>query len=211
MEPAVQAPQSFSTIRLQLTHGVRTILRLLCMVHSMSSRPTGSSSPGDFKPEEYKTIEPPSCLSHSDTWSSNTTCEHFPLCRLSTCQTMAEPAQIAINGANFSRYECQIACAIKLFVKNANNAVPTDETIGFIINSLRGIVNGVPLPCNTIVSQLQSHPLEGVRSCYMSVYVNRGHWEREAGRVWYAWLKQNNNVVKRCVSSCFLHTRLRGD
>ncbi|KAL9134202.1 MAG: hypothetical protein Q9175_004618 [Cornicularia normoerica] len=33
--------------------------------------------------------------------------------------------------------------AIKLYIRNSNNATPSDETIGVIINSLRGQVNGV--------------------------------------------------------------------
>ena len=57
-----------------------------------------------------------------------------------------EPAYISLNGWNFSRYECQVAMAIKLYIRNSSNAVPSDETIGVIINSLRGQVNGVSLP-----------------------------------------------------------------
>lgn len=34
---------------------------------------------------------------------------------------------------------------------------------------------------------------------YMSVYVNKSHWDIEARRVYYAWLKQNDNLVKRSV------------
>ena len=33
----------------------------------------------------------------------------------------------------------------------------------------------------------------------MSVYVNKSYWNREASRVYYAWLKQNDNIVKRSV------------
>ena len=57
-----------------------------------------------------------------------------------------EPAYVSLNGWNFSRYECQIAMAIKLYVRNSNNAIPSDETVGVIINSLRGQVNGVSSP-----------------------------------------------------------------
>ena len=116
----------------------------------------------------------------------------------------SEPAQITINGATFSRYECQVACAIKLFIKNANNAVPSDETVGYIVNSLRGKVNGVAFPCKDIMQQIQRHSQEGVRSIYMSVYVNKSHWGREASRVYYAWLKQNDNLVKRLVIRIFI-------
>ena len=38
--------------------------------------------------------------------------------------------------------------AIKLYIRNSNNAIPSDETVGVIINSLRGQVNGVSPPCN---------------------------------------------------------------
>ncbi|KAF6233861.1 hypothetical protein HO173_008073 [Letharia columbiana] len=109
----------------------------------------------------------------------------------------SEPAQITINGATFSRYECQVACAIKLWIKNANSAVPSDETLGYIVNSLRGKVNGTAMPCQNIMPQIQRHSQEGVRSIYMSVYVNKSYWNREASRVYYAWLKQNDNIVKR--------------
>ena len=57
-----------------------------------------------------------------------------------------EPAYVFLNGWNFSRYECQVAMAIKLYIRNSNNAVPSDETVGVIINALRGQVNGVSLP-----------------------------------------------------------------
>lgn len=110
---------------------------------------------------------------------------------------MSEPAHVTINGTTFSRYECQISCAIKLWIKNANNAVPSDDTLGYIVNSLRGRVNGTALPCQNIMAQIQRHSQEGVRSIYMSVYVNQSHWGREASRVYYAWLKQNDNIVKR--------------
>ncbi|CAD6574789.1 MAG: hypothetical protein ASARMPRED_006914 [Alectoria sarmentosa] len=110
---------------------------------------------------------------------------------------MPEPAQVTINGATFSRYECQLACAINLWIKNANKAVPSDETLGYIINSIRGKVNGTGLPCQNIIPQIQRHSQEGVRSIYLSVYVNKNHWERQANRVYYAWLKQNDNLVKR--------------
>lgn len=110
---------------------------------------------------------------------------------------MADFQHLTINGATFSRYECQISCAIKLWIKNANNAAPSDETLGYIVNSLRGKVSGTGLPCQNIMPQIQRHSQEGVRSIYMSVYVNKSHWGREANRVYYAWLKQNDNLVKR--------------
>ena len=112
---------------------------------------------------------------------------------------MSAPAQITFNGATFSKYECEISCAIKLWIKNANNAVPSDDTLGYIINSLRGF-NGTAMPCQNIVHQIQRHSQEGVRSIYMSVYVNKSYWQREASRVYYAWLKQNDNIVKRSVA-----------
>ena len=112
---------------------------------------------------------------------------------------MSEPAHVIINGATFSRYELEVVCAIKLWIKNANNAVPSDEILGYVVNSLRGKVNGTPPPCQNIVPQIQRHSQEGVRSLYMSVYVNKSYWDREANRVYYAWLKQNDNIVKRFV------------
>ena len=57
-----------------------------------------------------------------------------------------EPTHIFLNGWSFSRYECQVAMAIKLYIRNSNNVTPSDETIGVIINSLRGQVNGVSFP-----------------------------------------------------------------
>lgn len=58
-----------------------------------------------------------------------------------------EPTHITLNNYTFSRYECQIAMALKLYTRNPLNATPSDETVGVIINSLRGQVNGVsPAP-----------------------------------------------------------------
>ena len=112
---------------------------------------------------------------------------------------MSVPAQVIINGVAFSRYELEVVCAIKLWIKNANNTVPSDEILGYVVNFLRGKVNGTPLPCANIVRQIQRHSQEGVRSIYMGVYVNKSYWDREAHRVYYAWLKQNDNIVKRFV------------
>ena len=112
---------------------------------------------------------------------------------------MSAPAQVIINGVTFSKYELEVSCAIKLWIKNANNAVPSDETLGYIVNSLRGNA-GTSLPCQNVVPQIQRHSQEVVRSIYMSVYVNKSYWGREASRVYYAWLKQNDNIVRRLVS-----------
>lgn len=117
---------------------------------------------------------------------------------------MSTPAQVTINGATFSKYELEVSCAIKLWIKNANSAVPSDETLGYIINSLRGKVNGTAMPCQNLVPQIQRHSQEAVRSIYMSVYVNKSYWGREASRVYYAWLKQNDNIVKRFVPEALL-------
>ena len=102
---------------------------------------------------------------------------------------LSVPAQVIINGAAFSKYECEICCAIKLYIRDVNNAVPSDDTLGYIINSMRGEVNGSPLPCQNIIPQIQRHSQEQVRSIYMSVYVNKSFWGREANRVYNARLK----------------------
>lgn len=114
-----------------------------------------------------------------------------------TGNTSMEPAYVALNGWNFSRYECQVAMAIKLYIRNSNNATPSDETVGVIINSLRGQVNGVPAPIYNVVSTLQSHRLESHRTLYLQVYCARQYWQQEATRVWYAWMRQNDALVQR--------------
>ncbi len=86
----------------------------------------------------------------------------------SNSPTMAN-ARIYINNHAFSRYECEIACAIQLFIRNANNKVPTDETLGFIIKALRGEINGESLPCQSMVSMIERYDTESVRSIYLSV------------------------------------------
>ena len=80
-----------------------------------------------------------------------------------------EHTRVLINNHAFSRYECEIACAIQLYIRNANNRVPTDETLGFIIKALRGHVNGEPLPCQGMVSVIERYNTETVRSIYLSV------------------------------------------
>ena len=102
---------------------------------------------------------------------------------------LSVPAQFIINGATFSKYECEICCAIKLWIRDANNAAPSDKILGYIIKSMRGKVNGSPLPCQNILQQIQRHSQAQVRSIYMSVYVNKSYWEREAIRVYNAGLK----------------------
>ncbi|KAL9076163.1 MAG: hypothetical protein Q9161_001210 [Pseudevernia consocians] len=117
--------------------------------------------------------------------------------------TPMEPAYVCLNGWNFSRYECQVAMAIKLYIRNSNNATPSDETVGVIINSLRGQVNGyqVPAPIYNVVSTLQSHRLESHRALYLQVYCARQYWQQEATNVWYAWMRQNDALVQRFVAS----------
>ena len=120
---------------------------------------------------------------------------------------MSAPAQVTLNGATFSKYELEVSCAIKLWIRNANNAIPSDETLGYIVNSLRGKVNGTAMPCQNLLPQIQRHSQEAVRSIHISVYVNKVYWEREANRVYYAWLKQNDNIVKRFVPEAHLLLR----
>ncbi|KAL6718454.1 hypothetical protein ACLMJK_004545 [Lecanora helva] len=107
------------------------------------------------------------------------------------------PMRIPINNRIFSKYECEIACAIKLYIRNANNKVPTDETLGYIIKALRGEINGQPLPCQNMVYAIEHYDTEAVRSIYLSVYCNREHWKAEARKVWFAWLAQNDALVQR--------------
>ena len=114
---------------------------------------------------------------------------------------MSEPDKITLNGATFSRYECQVCCAIKLWIKTANKAAPSDDSLGYIVNSLRGKVNGTAMPCKNILDQIKRHSEEGVRSIHLSVACNESHWAREASRVYYAWLKQNSEIVKRFASA----------
>ena len=115
---------------------------------------------------------------------------------------MSESAQVTINGAIFSRYECQVSCAIKLWIKDSNNATPSDDNLGYIVKFLRGTDDETVLPCQNIVAQIRRHSEEGVRSIYESVYVNKSHWEREASRVYIGlgFLMQKHNIAKRSVS-----------
>ena len=86
-----------------------------------------------------------------------------------TCSFQMSSSQVWINNSAFSKYECEIACAIQLYIRNANNRVPTDETLGFIIKALRGDVNGVPLPCQNMVYIIEHYDTEAVRAIYLSV------------------------------------------
>lgn len=119
------------------------------------------------------------------------------ICETNSKKTPMEPTCVSLNGWNFSRYECQVAMAIKLYIRNSNNATPTDETVGVIINSLRGQVNGVPAPIYNVVSTLQSHRLESHRTLYLQVYCARQYWQQEATNVWNAWMSQNDALVQR--------------
>lgn len=81
--------------------------------------------------------------------------------------TMALTLQATLNNHTFSRYECQIACAIQLYIRNANNQVPSDDTIAQIIQYLRG--GGHPPPCLNLVILIQHHSREDHRALYLSV------------------------------------------
>lgn len=86
--------------------------------------------------------------------------------------TIMEPMQVTINHHIFSRYECTIACALQLYIKNANNQRPSDDTLGFIVKSLRGEINGEPLPCQSMVYIIQHYEVEAVRAIYLSVRIH---------------------------------------
>lgn len=97
---------------------------------------------------------------------------------------MSPPAEVTINGATFSRYECQLSCAIKLWIKDVDNAPPYDETLGYIIKRLRGDVDNTVLSCKNIVAQIEHHAEENIRSIHFDVRVDRRYWESEATRVY---------------------------
>ena len=112
---------------------------------------------------------------------------------------MSALTHATINGVTFSRYELQLVCAIKLWIRNANNVVLSDEILGDVVNFLRGKVNRTGLPCLNIVPQIQRDAREEVRAIYMSAYVNKSYWDREANRVYSAWLKQHDTLVNKFV------------
>ena len=87
----------------------------------------------------------------------------------STASSGMEASHITINGQVFSRHECEIACAIKLYVKNASNQTPSDETMGYVLRCMRGEVNGIPLQCHQMVHAIEHYNTEAVRSIYLSV------------------------------------------
>ncbi|MCJ1455125.1 hypothetical protein MMC28_005479 [Mycoblastus sanguinarius] len=108
-----------------------------------------------------------------------------------------ELQQVTLNGEVFSKYECKIAVAIKLYIRNSNNQTPSDESLGYVINSMRGIVGGEPMCCYDIVNLLQRHPREDHRSIYLSVYCDKKFWEPAAREAWMIWLRQNDELVQR--------------
>ena len=81
-----------------------------------------------------------------------------------------EPQRITLNGHVFTRYECEIACAIQLYIRLANNKTPSDETLGCIIRDLRGRINDPIPPTQNMVLLLQYHEREDHRAIYLSVY-----------------------------------------
>ena len=83
--------------------------------------------------------------------------------------TMALAFQATLNNHTFSRYECQIACAIQLYIRNANNQVPSDDTIAQIIQYLRGQTGGYLPPCSNLIILIQHHFREDHRALYLSV------------------------------------------
>lgn len=99
------------------------------------------------------------------------------------------------NGVAFSRYELELAVALKLWIKETNNWPLSDEKIGLIFNSLRGRVNRAALPCQGLVVKIQRHPQEKVRAIYMSVYVSKSYWDKEARRVYDAWTSRHYDRI----------------
>ena len=108
--------------------------------------------------------------------------------------------QVTLNGQTFSKYECKIAIAIKLYIRNNNNQTPNDESVGYVMNFMRNIVDGVPMNCEGILPKLRGHAREDHRAIYLAVYCDRRFWESTARDVWMDWLRQNDEIVQRSVA-----------
>lgn len=85
------------------------------------------------------------------------------------CSFPMEPQQISLNDHVFTRFECEIACAIQLYIRLANNKIPSDETLACIIRDLRGHINKPIAPTENMVLLLQYHEREDHRAIYLSV------------------------------------------
>ena len=84
-----------------------------------------------------------------------------------------------LNEHLFTRYECEIACAVQLFIRAANNnQLPTDKDLARVLGHLRGrdgftgVADRETLPPTTnMVLSLQYHEREDHRIIYLSVCV----------------------------------------
>ncbi|KAF6241836.1 hypothetical protein HO173_000548 [Letharia columbiana] len=90
------------------------------------------------------------------------------------------PLHIAWRGVPFTLYECQLACALKIYVKFEDGTIPDDQTIGQVIGTSSGLQN---MDCGGLVAHLRA-----TNDIYPEMLAGGEPTAIWATNVWNTWL-----------------------
>ena len=94
--------------------------------------------------------------------------------------TYVQSLYLAWEGTPFTRYECQLACALRLYVHFEDDTPLDDQTIGRVIASSSGLEK---VNCAGLVDHLRR-----TNDLYITVSTERKMWTLWARNAWVMWL-----------------------
>ena len=100
-----------------------------------------------------------------------------------------------LNGSFFRKVELQIAAALYLYCKNADDTYADSELIGAVILDMRNISG--TLPCQGIETFLRdsTNPLH--QEAWQDVVDNDLEWRGKAGAAYWTWRNKMTELVAR--------------
>ena len=121
----------------------------------------------------------------------------FNFCLSSNVTTSGNMA-LSINGQQYSQYEAQLVCALRLY-SNSEGYTVDEETLGSIISFIRHGFGTSSVPCRGLVSAIQQGSNGPCRTLLVAVNSNRAYWEQEAREIHRRWWNANSQAVQRCI------------
>ena len=117
------------------------------------------------------------------------------------------PALQAIrhNGHKFTLRECQLICALKIFLVSQNGEILTDDTISEIIKFARQSTESID--CGGLFDYLIDEvPCEWQPAVFRPLTQEKIQWQRSAWLAYWTWMTHMEKLVKRCVTDATLRT-----
>lgn len=90
------------------------------------------------------------------------------------------PLHIAWQGVPYTLYECQLACALTIYVRFEDETPLDDITVGQVIGASSGLQN---VTCAGLVDHLKK-----TKDVYPDVLAGKGEWRKWALDAWKKWL-----------------------